>query len=138
MGAVFHDCPHKTIHCDVFGCLNTAEYYIGEPDGPNIGFKVCESCADHIVTNLPAQLKAVVNFEPLGPVEPPVIGEVVKDGETVAAIVDAAAVDTEATLADPENKPVEVEADADFACAQCDKTFRTHRGLLSHISQVHE
>lgn len=128
MSAVFHDCPHKHIACDVFGCLNLSEYYIGEPDGPNIGFKVCKGCAENIVANLPVEL-----FNLAG--QPTVIGEVVKEGEPVAVIVDAAAVDTEASLDAPE---ADVEVDADFACAQCDKVFKTHRGLLSHISQVHE
>lgn len=116
MSAIIHDCPHKHIACDVFGCLNLSEYYIGEPDGPSIGFKVCKSCAESIVKNLPAELAGIAGV--------PVVAE------PVAQIVDN-------TTVSPAGTTVEISAD-ELTCAQCEKTFKSHKGLLSHIAQVHE
>lgn len=78
-GAQFIDCEHDTIYCDTFNCSNGSRYYIGHPDVPYLGIKVCAECAKNIIKTIPAELydslpktEVEVNIDPVD--EAPVQG----------------------------------------------------------------
>lgn len=55
--SLFFPLPYTNIFCDNFNCRERAKWYIGRPDGPvSSTWKVCHSCAEHMLANLPAEL----------------------------------------------------------------------------------
>lgn len=94
--ATMHPCEHTTIYCDTFNCSNGSKYYVGHPDVPYIGTKICEECARNIVRNLPQELFDHLPIEAYGVKTE----EIEIDGEKIIAVTQdpLGVIDTESTL----------------------------------------
>lgn len=53
---VLHECPYH-VTCDTYNCRTMAKWFLGREDEPlQLKHKLCDSCAKHLVTNLPKEL----------------------------------------------------------------------------------
>lgn len=147
--ATMHDCEHTSIYCDTFNCSNNSRYYVGHPDVPHIGTKICEECAINIVRNLPQELFQHLPIEAYGVKTE----EIEVDGEKLIAVTadPLGVINTDLTdeevnelieaidqsLSVSDAVALQIDSEPEFTCEQCDKSFKSHKGLLSHEKQVH-
>jgi uncharacterized protein YeeX (DUF496 family) len=70
--AQFFPQPFDAASCDIFNCYSRAVWFVGRPDGPhNINLKLCKSCAESAIRNLPDELKKALVQEGMALLEIP-------------------------------------------------------------------
>lgn len=113
--ATFSTNPFPNLPCEIFNCSNPATHIINDPDGPlSISFRLCAACADNLV-------KTYHKTEDVPTV--PLDDTVIPTAPEPIPFTDSEATD---------------EPEPQFHCGMCNKSFKTERGLTSHIAQVHD
>lgn len=118
--ATFSINPFPSLPCEIFNCASPATHIIHDPDGPlSISFRLCAECADNLVKTYhkTEDVPTVPLDETVIPRQPEPI-PFADEGEITAESLE---------LTEPQ-----------FQCTECDRWFKSARGLQSHYSQVHE
>lgn len=143
--AQFFPCPYNAF-CDIYGCRNRAEYFIGRPDGPlNLPMKVCKSCAESIVKAISEDLLESLPRETL-PVEskneqtPLEIkqSDNVQDGEPQQSTAEGEQSNGESLQSAVEGEQPNGESlQPQSICPYCKQDCKNPQGLAMHIKYKH-